>query len=249
MGAVDQEQWVHDWEKGPPTRRPNVQRRVRIGIDVGQRVDPTAIVVCELEERIAGRHVSEAWDSVTGEYIPGKREVYYLIRHVERLPIGTSYPAVAARIVQLVESVQALVRQPDFRPELIVDITGVGRPLVDLLRQTLIGHSYRLIGATITSGDRLHAGAFTDEVSVGKAYLVSRAQALMQTGRVKLPDSAEARQLAEELKDFEVNITEKGTFTASAKGGAHDDLVIALALALLLPDQRRTILILDAADL
>lgn len=49
------------------------------------------------------------------------------------------------------------------------------------------------------------------------------------------PDIPEARQLAEELKEFEVNITERGTFTAGAKSGSHDDLVISLSLALLLP--------------
>ena len=45
---------------------------VTIGVDVGQRVDPTAIAVCE------------------------RKDDRYIVRHLERLPLGTPYPAVNA---------------------------------------------------------------------------------------------------------------------------------------------------------
>jgi hypothetical protein len=69
---------------------------------------------------------------------------------------------------------------------------------------------------------------------VGKAYLVSQLQALLQQGKVKLPDTAEARELAKELLDYEIGVSESANVTAGAfKTGRHDDLVTALGLAVL----------------
>lgn len=44
----------------------------------------------------------------------------------------------------------------------------------------------------------------------------------------RLPDAA---VLARELQDFRVRFTESGNATFNAREGAHDDLVLALALA------------------
>lgn len=45
-------------------------------------------------------------------------------------------------------------------------------------------------------------------MTIGKAYLVSRLQALLQGGRVHLPQTTEARALAEELLDYEIRVSE-----------------------------------------
>ena len=68
--------------------------------------------------------------------------------------------------------------------------------------------------------------------SVPKAELVSKLQALLHAGQLRiaagLPDAA---VLARELQDFRVRFTEAGNATFNAREGAHDDLVLALALA------------------
>lgn len=77
---------------------------------------------------------------------------YYVIRHLERLPLGTPYPAVAQRLVAICEGVRARVARaeaermlepPCCRPPaedasltVFVDATGVGQPVVDLLAQS-----------------------------------------------------------------------------------------------------------------
>lgn len=67
---------------------------------------------------------------------------------------------------------------------------------------------------------------------VGKAYLVSRLQALLQTGRIKLPRTPEAERLAEELMDYEIRVEKDGGDRSGAfRVGAHDDVVTALGLA------------------
>ena len=48
-----------------------------IGVDIGQKRDPTAICVVESEERLEENN-REVW--------------HYMVRHLERLPLGTPVP-------------------------------------------------------------------------------------------------------------------------------------------------------------
>ena len=65
-----------------------------------------------------------------------------------------------------------------------------------------------------------------------KLTLVSRLQALLHEGRLKiLRELAEAETLVRELQDFRVEFTATGHLTFNARTGKHDDLVLALAIA------------------
>jgi hypothetical protein len=165
--------------------------------------------------------------------IPAKVEEVYVARHVGRLALGTSYPDVARHIAELVES---LVQRGISRPRIIVDSTGVGAPVVDILREALKGRARDLIAATFTHGDKYTQNDESHQrqgstASVGKAYLVSRLQALLQTNRLKLPKTPETEALARELKDYEIRIDQDANDKYGAfKVGTHDDLVTALGL-------------------
>ena len=70
------------------------------------------------------------------------------------------------------------------------------------------------------------------EIKLGKAWLVARLQTLLQTGQLHLPQTAEAEQLAEDLLDFEIRVSEEASDRPGAfPVGRHDDLVTALGLA------------------
>lgn len=72
------------------------------------------------------------------------------------------------------------------------------------------------------------------EIRLGKLHLVATLQALLQQGRIGLPRTAEAQQLAEELLDFELRVNENANLISGAfRTGAHDDLVVALGLSVL----------------
>ncbi len=72
---------------------------------------------------------------------------------------------------------------------------------------------------------------FHQEVTIGEAFLVSRLQSLLQTGRLHLPQSDEAQVLAE-LHDHELRVDENANEKYGAfKVGTHDDLVTALGHA------------------
>ena len=101
-----------------------------LGLDLGQRHDPTAIAVVEK----IGRALAA---------------VQLRVRHLERVPLGTPYPGV-------VERVREITRHGELagRCALAVDGTGVGAPVVDMLRAARLG--CEISAVTITGGERQH---------------------------------------------------------------------------------------------
>jgi len=178
-------------------------------VDIGQRRDPTAIAVVEEEER-------------------RDTETHHMVRHLERLPLGSPYPVVAERVAAVVGGVHSATSGES--PTLYVDATGVGTPIVDVLRAAGVGDLARLVAVYFTHGDRRKVER--GEVKLGKAWLVSRMQALLQSGMLHLPRTAEAEALGRELLDYEIRVTEDANDRYGAfRVGTHDDLVTALGLA------------------
>ncbi len=183
---------------------------VSIGVDIGQKHDPTAIAVVQPERRTLEE---------------GDSEWHFLVRHLEWLPLGTSYPEVGRRVAAVAAGVVAVVGG---QPTLYIDATGVGQPVVDVLREAGVrGHLWPVY---FTYGDRrvVEGG----EIRLGKGRLVSRLQVLLQAGRLHLPGDAEAEALTAELFDYEIRASEDANERYGAfKVGTHDDLVTALGLA------------------
>jgi hypothetical protein len=142
----------------------------------------------------------------------------YRVGYLERLPLGTPYPALVSHVGHL------LARLPG--AELVIDYTGVGRPIFDMFRFSGISP----VGVLITSGTtETRGGQFC---GVPKLNLVSRLQALLHGGKLKIHrDLAEAETLVRELQDFRCEYTAAGHLTFNARSGKHDDLVLALAIA------------------
>ena len=117
---------------------------------------------------------------------------------------------------------------------LALDATGVGAPVVDLIRAGQ-REDVHVTAVTITAGDKCPDSPLQRHaISMAKNWMVSRLQALLQSRRLAMPQTDEARELARELLDFEVRVgrdahVESGAF----KTGTHDDLVTALGLAVL----------------
>ena len=89
--------------------------RFFVGLDLGQARDYTALAILERTE--SGGEI----DAVT---FARRKVILHRIRHLERLPLGTSYPQVVARVAAVME----MIGQSG-QCELIVDATGVGRPI------------------------------------------------------------------------------------------------------------------------
>ncbi len=185
---------------------------VRLGVDIGKKRDYTALVVTSDEIR-DGKH-------------------HFTTHSVERLPLDTSYPAVVDRIVEVMAKLQAKnerrreAGELALRRELLIDSTGVGGALIDLVRE----NGLKPIAVTLVGGDLVNEHE-PHRVSMGKGYMVGRLQVLLQTKRLRLPESAEAHILATELHDYTGQTTDNGHTAWNARSGQHDDLVIALGLS------------------
>jgi hypothetical protein len=176
-----------------------------LGLDLGQTSDFTALAVLE-------RHPVE-----TAEQKPD-----YALRHLQRFPLGTAYTEIVPAVGALRHS--ELLRQAP----LVVDQTGVGRAVVDMLRQTACG----VIPVTITGG---HATTVTGDGSyhVPKKELITALQVVMQGRRLQIARSLpDAATLVRELQQFQLKITAAANEVFGVwRDGQHDDLVLALALA------------------
>jgi len=189
-----------------------------VGLDLGQANDYTAIAVVE-EAKLGER---------------GESPLH--VRHLERPPLGTYYPEQVAYVKELVESPELLEERLDYGlrkvvtipPELVVDATGVGRPVVDMLRKEGLSFSPVLI----TGGDvEHHEHGF---YRVPKRNLVSSVQIALQSGQLKIAEELElAETLRRELLNFriKVNISTAHDSYEAWREGDHDDLVLAVALA------------------
>ena len=77
---------------------------------------------------------------------PERRVRHYAVRHLERLPPATPYPEVFTRLTKLF----AAPSLPGIK--LVVDYTGVGRPVLDMLRKAKVGAS--ITPLFVTSGKK-----------------------------------------------------------------------------------------------
>lgn len=209
-----------------------MERTTVVGLDIGQRRDPTALAITEAVETRMGTvvHVGHEppWGTCETCY-PETEDVFY-VRDIGRLQLGTKYPAVAERVAEVIGSLNAR----SVTPYLLVDVTGVGRPVFDILAGSLASLDVYPSAVTFTGGRMLRGNLGSPELSLPKELLVSRLQALLQTLRIKGPDTEPMHATAEELRVYEVRVSEDAKLTAGAfRTGAHDDLATALGLSVL----------------
>ena len=84
--------------------------RYTMGVDLGQSADFTAICVVRRVEEERAKPV-------------------FQVGHLQRLPLGTTYPAIVSHVIERLS-------YPKLRgkTDLVIDFTGVGRPVFDLFR-------------------------------------------------------------------------------------------------------------------
>ena len=176
------------------------------GLDLGQSQDFAALVVVECE-------------TIPDPTYGGGTVDRFDVRHLHRWPLGTPYPVVVADLGEWFAA-------PPLRDStLVVDATGVGRPVVDMIGASRLPADVRPY--TITAGFREGDG------TVPKVDLVAACQAALQQHRLRFAEALELRPVLErELESFRVTVTaDRNETFASWREADHDDLVLALALA------------------
>jgi hypothetical protein len=190
-----------------------------IGVDLGQRRDFSAVAVIQ---RVPSR--APAFDALA--WRPAEPpEAHWLVRHLERLPLGTPYTEVAARVV-------AIARHPQLRGrcQLVVDATGVGLPVVEMLRAARPECAIAAVWITGGNAERFDGKLWR----VPKLDLLARVQTLLEQKRLRIASGMrEAGTLVRELLNIASVRRPAGSLQIGARGAEeHDDLTLAVALAL-----------------
>jgi hypothetical protein len=195
------------------------------GLDLGQTMDYTALAIVRRED------VREADRRIAKDH-RGRTVSEFAVVHLERFPLGTPYP-------MIVGSVKDILGRPELGESvrLAVDGTGVGRPVVDMLLDAQFRATVTPITITAGAGDyrrdRWHRTHGPWAYWVAKVHLVGAVQATLTTGRLKIAERLPfAELLRRELIDFRMKVTPAANEVFEARQGQHDDLVLAVAVAL-----------------
>ena len=178
-----------------------------LGIDPGQVSDPTALALVE-------------YDQPRGTY---------LVRGLHRLPLGTPYTELPTMLAATLATEPLLGRTA-----VAIDATGVGRPVIELVRDAL---PQKVYGITITSGTTQTGRQMNP--GVPKRDLIATTSVVLEQHRMRIAaDMRETEQLRDELLAYRRKTNEHGTTSYGAPPGVHDDLVLALSLALWTAEHR-----------
>jgi hypothetical protein len=201
------------------------EKSLFLGLDLGQAKDFSALAIIEAV-RIATttkKADEEANCTNTTDEITQLHCV-----HLVRWQLRTSYPSIVADVVRMINNLDP-AHTSGGKPVLAIDATGVGAPVVDLFKREKINAMLAPIqivaGANVSSEFGM--------TRVPKRDLVSVVQVGLQNRTLKIASTLDlAETLSRELQNFSVKITDAANDVYGAwREGTHDDLVLAVALA------------------
>lgn len=171
---------------------------VILGWDVAQTTDSSIIAVLEYD---------------------GNPPMYW-VRRIVKLPKGMSYD------VQVKEARELFFQYKN--PKLIIDRTGVGLPICDMI----VAGGLQPVMVSLTAGDvvtRPEAG----KINLPKRDMVASITKVIQERRLKVVAGCEnAALFKNELKNFQLKVSASGHNTYNAAPGSHDDSITAVGLCL-----------------
>jgi hypothetical protein len=180
------------------------------GLDLGQQKDYTALAIAEYYRPDGAKRLPLQYD----------------VRHIERVPLGTSYPVIVNRVHTLLDAprLQGHVK-------LIVDGTGVGRPVIDMLCQ----EGLNPVAVSIHGGDAVSRETRgCTWYRVPKRDLIGVVQVALHAQRLRIAAAHPmASTLIAEMQNYRVKIDPNTAHDSYStwREGVHDDLVLACALA------------------
>jgi hypothetical protein len=194
-----------------------------VGLDLGQKSDPSALTVVEKQIRAETRVKTRVSgpDQRGGKVTDRSRPRYNLV-HLDRFELGTPYPEVVRQTAAVVRAEET---GPD--PTLVLDATGLGQPVVDQFHE----EGLRPVEILFTGADEVTRDG--RRYKVPKKDLATTVQALLGSDRLRIAEGLPlAGQLVTELKNFRVKITDAGRARFEhASESDHDDTVLSLAMA------------------
>jgi hypothetical protein len=195
-----------------------------LGVDFGSQQDYTALALVKRNDIIKKEY------SMVQGFTEEDVCTEYQLLFIERMDLGTPYQKV-------VDRVNMILRDEDLRGDTVVvpDATGVGIPIVQLMRSQGVSP---MIPISIHGGQATNKNDFGG-YSVPKRDLVSSLAIVVQSRRLRVASDINYRmQLVHEMQNFVPKFTKNGGDTYEAlMEKDHDDLVMALAMAVWLAEK------------
>ena len=186
-----------------------------IAASLGTGMQPTAIAVLEQEVLKNRNRVAE-----TGAL---------QLRHLERLPLDVNYPKTAARVSKLLETEEIKDKEKCGGAEVLLDLTGSGRAIVELFERAGIEPiSARIVGAgTVEQKDQ------SGEWRIPKVELIGALRVLYEAERLETAKGLGlVPELLNEFRNFKMRPPRiDPNDPESWREGQSDDLIFAVALA------------------
>lgn len=208
-------------------------RHLVVGVDLAQSMDRTAIALIEHLVIPTGefRVDDSGHCDVADEYW---REEF-IVRELDRLERGLPYGAIVAEIEHRMQLV-------DKDADLVIDDTGVGRPVGDLFEAQT---NLRPIRVTATSGNDVYRDNETT-YTVPKKTLIASLDGILHNAPSVLGGANQKHARAvimfrhglsteqvvrDELASMRRKLSQSGRATFDAASGKHDDTISAVCLA------------------
>jgi hypothetical protein len=185
------------------------------GLDLGQSVDSTALVILAADTFVARERNPLDMSPV--------RHTIWTVVAVERFALGTPYPDIVYDVSW------RFSRAPlSGASTLVIDATGVGAAVWDLFNQQRL--PVELNGVVLGAGRA--ESSTSGKIVVPKLDLVDGLRVAMEAGQLVFARGATGvHALIDEVCQLEASFRESGSVMVEARAGAHDDLAIALMLA------------------
>jgi hypothetical protein len=206
--------------------------RMVMGVDPGQVRDPCAICVIEKCDGVDdhGSPYERHTNQTEALGLQKKAERWRCV-HIERLKLGTKYGDITRHAASMLADPK-LQRDTDSNRsacELVLDFGGIGRGVAeDMIDAGLDPVCVNLTGGLETNWKRRHL------YNVPKEQAVIQLDARLNHDRYPLSFSkhlTEADTLKQEIADFVRSVSGAGRMRYEARTGKHDDMVMALAIA------------------
>jgi len=175
-----------------------------VGLDLGKSADYTALAVVQKVGACSELH----------------------LRHLERFPLGTQYTEIAGLLLNLLSGAPF----SKAKTELVVDKTGVGVAVTDLLKERGLGHT----AVTITGLGQRTNRTGSREYTVPKHHLVAALEVPFHNGTLKVASGLKDwPELRGELLGFRRKQNPRTAHVSYEhwRASDHDDLLLAAALA------------------
>jgi hypothetical protein len=218
MGALmDGERWWHEGKR--ITRRlAKPYMHFVLALDPGKQQDPAALCAMEFQS------TPQDTFSLQGGTLRQDTRESFVVRYLQRFPLGTSYFSIRDRVAEIAGRAPFLDAC-----SVVLDATGAGEPVAEIFDEAGI----EVTRIVYTAGLAAEQKQRRPEIwHVPKAVLVQTLDAYQARGAVVVPaDIQERAVLVDEMQAFQRKTGATGRHTYDAKSGAHDDVLNALMLA------------------